>query len=372
MRRDFWCLATRTTSQTPPVRLSSLDAFRGFTMFWITAGAALVTALPTFSSSRLAHALAIELTHTPWQGFRYYDCIWPSLAMITGISLPFSFAKRSLTQTRAQILIHMWLRASILFLLGSLRESVANNAPYLIDFTSGLQAIAVGYLIAAYLAQRSPKFQAVIAGSIIIVHAFVLAFVPGPGFITGTYQKGPNLVRFVDLALLGRAEPDGWGVVLSSIPPIATTILGLMMGELLMTERTGISKARIIATTGISLTLAGFAISPIIPIVMKIYTISYALLASGWACILFAFFYWIIDVRGNRRWAFPLEVIGMNALAGYLGVEILPIDRMVSIFSNPLATKLGFPEQLFSALAIMLVVWSVLYWMYKRKIFLRA
>jgi predicted acyltransferase len=160
--------------------------------------------------------------------------------------------------------------------------------------------------------------------------------------------------------------------VLSAIPTISTTLLGLLLGELLMSNRPARTKLKAIAAAGLGGVALGLLLSPLVPVVMKLWTTSYGLLSAGWACLEFLLFYWIVDVLGYRKWSFPFVVIGMNAVAIYLGVSIVRFGSIVGVFSKPLAAQMGVFDPLFSAAAVLLVEWLVLFWMYKRKIFIRA
>jgi len=353
-------------------RLVSLDAFRGFTMFWIVGGKNLLGALQQLNQNALLGFLTYQLDHSLWEGLRFYDVIWPSFMLMVGMSIPFSFAKRSLSQTRRQILTSAAGRAAILFLLGSLRTSVSSGAPTLIELSSALQPIAVAYLVASFLAGSSARTQAAAGAGLLAGYAALLAFVPAPGIPAGAYVKDANVVTAVDLAVLGRAHEEGWGTVLSTIPTISTTILGLLVGGLLMSDRSARAKARIIAITGLGGLALGFGLSPFLPVVMKLWTASYGLASAGWACLLFLCFYWITDVQGRRRWAFPFVVIGMNAIAAYLGPTLIPIRRIAGIFTKGAAAELGSFGTLFTAVTVLVAEWLILYWMYRRKIFLKA
>lgn len=353
-------------------RLFSLDVFRGWTMFWIVGGTGLVAGLQALTPSPVINGMVYELNHTDWQGLRFYDLIWPSFMLMTGMSLPFSYAKRSLTQTHYQIFLRVLRRFAVLFLLGSLRESIHFNRPYLIELSSALQPIAIAYLAAFLMVRMSWRFQAAIGASILVFYACLLAFVPAPGIPAGSYGQAANLVLWTDMATVGRVLPEHWGTVICTLPTISTTILGMLLGELLMTSRPAAQKMKIIALTGLSCVVLGWALNPVIPIVMKIWTTSYGLASAGWACLMFLFFYWLIDVRGSRKWAFPFVVIGMNAVAIYMSASIIPWSKVVTIFTNPLAGTLGSIATLFHAIMVLLVEWLVLYWMYKRRIFLTA
>jgi predicted acyltransferase len=263
-------------------------------------------------------------------------------------------------------------RFAVLFLLGSLRESIQFNHPYLVELSSALQPIAVAYLAAFLLIRKSWKFQASIGAGILVFYALLLAFVPATGVPAGSYDRNANLVLWTDLVSLGRVLPEHWGTVICTLPTISTTILGMLMGELLMTNRSTASKMKIIGLVGLSSVALGWALNPVIPIVMKIWTTSYGLASAGFACLMFLAFYWLIDVLCFRKLAFPFLVIGMNAVAIYMSESIIPWSKTVAIFTHPLASTLGSFTPLFHAIAVLSVEWLVLYWMYKRKIFLTA
>ncbi len=353
-------------------RLLSLDAFRGWTMFWIVGGAALVEGLQALHPNAVLNGVVYELNHTDWQGLRFYDLIWPSFMMMTGMSLPFSYAKRSLTQTHHQIFMRVLQRFLVLFLLGSLRESISFHHPYLIELSSALQPIAVAYLAAFLIVRKSWRVQAITGASILVFYALLLAFVPAPGVPAGSYDRNANLVLWTDMATVGRVLPEHWGTVICTLPTISTTILGMLLGELLMTKRSAADKMKIIGAVGLSAVVLGWALNPVIPIVMKIWTTSYGLASAGFACLMFLVFYWLIDVRGYRKLAFPFVVIGMNAVAIYMSESIIPWSKTIAIFTQPLAGALGSLTPLIHAIAVLTVEWLVLYWMYKRKIFLTA
>src|SRR5437870_813180 len=286
-------------------RLASLDAFRGFVMLWIIGGEGLMVGLAALGHNRVIEAIVYELGHSPWQGLRFYDCIWPSFMLMVGVSVPLSFAKRSLTQTYHQQLVHAAQRAIVLFLLGSLRESALIGSPYLIELSSALQPIAIAYFVGVLVVRKSWRFQALLGAAILAGYGLLLAFIPAPGISAGSYQYNHNLVHWVDIALLGQVHWDrwpyakeGWGTVLSTIPTVATTLLGLLIGELLMTAHSKESKAKFIGGIGLFCIVTGYATSLVVPVVMKMWTVSYGLLSAGWACLMLLFFYWLIDVRG--------------------------------------------------------------------------
>ena len=369
--------ASATAPKLATARLVSLDVFRGFIMFWIVGGGALAIGLQALGHNRIIDTVIYQLNHSPWEGLRFYDCIWPSFMLMVGVSIPFSFAKRSLTQTHQQMLFHALRRFFILFLLGGIRESVNLGSPRIIELSSALQPIAVASLVAFLLVRKSWKFQAIVCASILVGYLLLLALIPVPGVGTVSYRQGANLVYAVDKALLPHRAGEavfleGWGTILSIIPTISTTILGLLFGGLLRRPLTAQRKMTIIGVTGLGGLVVGYALSFSVPVVMKMWTASYGILSASWACLMFLFFYWIVDVLGYRRWAFVFVVIGMNALAVYLCDTATRLHDIVGIFTRGPAAAIGAFGPLIAALAFFAVEWSILYWMFKRKLFLTA
>jgi predicted acyltransferase len=369
----------RIPALAAPERLSSLDALRGFIMLWIIGGDGLMVALAALAHNRVIDAVVHQLSHSPWQGLRFYDCIWPCFMLMVGVSVPLSFAKRSLTQTYHQQLAHAAKRAIVLFLLGSVRESVLLGSPYLIELSSALQPIAIAYFLAVLVVRRSWRFQALLGAGILTGYALVLALIPGPGISAGSYEFNHNLVHWVDIALLGQAHWDrwpyaqeGWGTVLSMIPTISTTLLGLLIGELLMSARSKQSKAKFLAGVGLACLTIGYGISPLVPIVMKMWTTSYGLISAGWACLMLLAFYWLVDIRGYRKWVFPLTVIGMNAIFIYMFTSLVHVGPIVDVFTMDIVQVVPKAGLLLQQLAVLLVEWLILFWMYKRSIFVKA
>jgi predicted acyltransferase len=356
-------------------RLVSLDTLRGFTMFMIVGGDSLIKSLESFGHFKITDFLVRQVDHSPWEGLRYYDCIWPCFMLMVGVSIPFAYAKRSLTQSYPQMLWHAIIRFAVLFLLGSLRESVSLDSPRLIELSSALQPIAVAYLVSFLLIRKSWKFQAVTGLLILLVYGLAVALIPVPSVGSGSYVQNANLVWFMDRTLLpGRIGEDvfleGWGTMISMIPPISTTILGVLMGRLLMSRQTAGYKIRIMALTCAGVLATGYVISIFVPVVMKMWTVSYGLISAGWACTMLLTFYWFIDVLGYKKWTYFFVVIGVNALAIYLSDTVMRLSTISGVFTKDLAELMGSFGPIFTVLVFIGLEWIILNWMYKRKIFL--
>jgi predicted acyltransferase len=245
--------------------------------------------------------------------------------------------------------------------------------------SSALQPIAIAYFVAVLVVRKSWRFQALLGAAILAGYALILAFIPAPGISAGSYQYNHNLVHWVDIALLGQTHWDlwpyakeGWGTVLSTIPTISTTLLGLLIGELLMSARPKETKAKFIAGIGLGCLAIGYGTTLFVPVVMKMWTTSYGLMSAGWASLMLLSFYWLIDIRGYRKWAFPLKVIGMNAIFIYIFASIIHLDPIVGVFTRGIVKLWPNSELLFQQMAILAVEWVILFWMYKRGIFVKA
>ena len=228
------------------------------------------------------------------------------------------------------------------------------------------------------LVRKSPRFQIAVGALILTGYGLLLALVPAPGIPAGTYQLNHNLVNAVDVALLRDHwlrwpyAPEGWGTVLSTIPTVSTTILGMIVGESLTSARGKQAKLKSIVVTGLSCLVLGYALSPFIPVIMKMWTTSYGLVSAGWACLMFALVYWLVDIRGYRKWCFPFVVIGSNAVFIYMFTSLLHLDRGMRIFTAGISRALGRGGPLFHELSVIAAEWIILFWMFKRKIFIKA
>jgi predicted acyltransferase len=370
------------TSSTPlqrEERLVSLDTFRGIIMFCIAAGGgAVITRLLALKPTVLFNAILLEFHHSIWEGLHFYDCIWPSFMLMVGISIPLSFAKRSRTQTYPQMFRHAVTRFAVIFLLGTVQGSIITGAPEWYGELSGvLQPIAIAYLVAFLLVRKRQWIQAAVGGSILATNALIMAFVPAQGVPAGSYQEMTNIVRCVDIRVLGRTYLPGnldgvGGTVLCMWYSIPITILGMLIGEWLMSTRSKENKVKMVAGAGFFCLAAGYTLSPIVPVIFKLVTASFVLVSAGWASLMFLFMYWTIDIRGHRRWTLPFVVIGCNSIFIYMFPSFVPMDHLVSIFTKGMLGTSAHMESLLQAVVVLVVQWLMLFWMYRNKILIKV
>jgi heparan-alpha-glucosaminide N-acetyltransferase len=385
-------------------RIGSIDAFRGFVMFLMLAEAMrLWTLQRAFPESRLWSIVAFNTTHVPWQGCSLHDLIQPAFSFLVGAALPFSIAsRRARGDTFGRMLAHAIWRSAALILLGIFLRSLSRGQTYW-TFEDTLTQIGLGYTFLFLLAFASLRVQ--IAAFSALLVGFWLAFViyplPGPGFdytqvgvpadwphlYTGFlahFNKNSNLAWAFDvwfLNLFPREKPflfngGGWST-LSFIPTLATMMLGMWAGIALRMARPPVDKLKALVAGGIVLMLAGAVLDwlHICPIVKRIWTSSYTLYTGGLVVLMLAAFYAAIDWKGWRRWSFPLLVIGANSIAVYVmswTMESFVASALVRHLGTAPFLVFGPPfEPVLRGFGVLLVFWLILYWMYRRKIFLR-
>ena len=349
--------------------------------------------------------LAHHQTHVEWVGCSLHDLIQPSFSFLVGVSLPFSIAaRRRKGSSTARMFGHAAWRAVLLILLGVFLRSIHAEQTYW-TFEDTLTQIGLGYFFLFALGFRTIREQWICLAVILIGYwaAFALYPLPGAGFdyaavgvsadwlreyghsgFAAHWQKNSNLAWAFDtwwLNLWPRAEPftyhGGGYATLSFIPTLGTMILGLAAGNWLIADRPAPETLkRLLVAGGIGLA-AGWLLDAagLCPNVKRIWTPSWTLFSGGWCFLLMAGFYWLIDVRGWRRWAFWLVVVGTNSIAAYMIAHLFD----AFIFAN-LTIHLG-PEffamfgeafkPLFHGAAVLLSYWLILFWMYRNKVYIK-
>ncbi len=388
----------------PLTRLSSLDALRGTVMaLMLNEATRLHEVARAFPHSTFWAVIAYNTDHVDWQGCSLHDLIQPAFSFLVGAALPFSIASRKAKgQTFWEMLGHAVWRALVLIVLGILLRSIRQSQTYF-TFEDTLTQIGLGYVFLFLLGFTRVRTQVIVTVLILICFwgAFALYPAPGANFdyphvgvpanwehnYTGFlshFNKNSNLSWAFDvwfLNLFPREEPfvyntGGWST-LSFIPTLATMILGLITGEWLKTDKTKEQKLLGLVIGGAGLTLLGLMCQwlGICPIVKRVWTSSYTLYSAGLVVLMLAGFYALLDWKGWRRWAFPLIVIGMNSIAIYVMSWTMEdfVRKGLETHLGGIMSALVSPTFLPAAygLGVMLIFWGILYWMYRRKIFLR-
>jgi predicted acyltransferase len=384
-------------------RVGSIDAFRGLVMLLMMSEAlnvdVVARALPGSSFWAFFNR---QQSHTDWIGCSLHDLIQPGFSFLVGVALPFSLLRRiTAGQPEWQRTLHAFWRALILIFLGVFLRSIIHSQTYW-TFKDTLAQIGLGYGFLYLLASRSVRTQWTALGLILVGYwlLFALYPLPGPNFdwakagsspahllpgFAGHWSLNTNPAWAFDvwfLNLFPHEHPfmyadDGGYSTLNFIPTLGTMILGLRTGGVLRSERAPLDKVRWLVIAGGASLAVGWLLGAvgICPVVKRIWTPSWVLFSGGWCLLILAGFYLIIDIWSRRTWAFPLKVVGMNSIAAYM-ISWLFADFIAAALLRHLGRGafdiLGDTyEPFLLGASVMLVEWLLLWWLYRRKIFLR-
>jgi len=373
-------MINETKSETK--RLYSLDALRGFDMFWIMGGDSIFIGLASLTGWPLFKWCAEQLDHVPWNGFHFYDMIFPLFLFIAGISFPFSFAKRTLSgETRRSLYWHIISRGLILVILGILYNNAVSFDFANMRYGSVLGRIGLAWMFAALifintkLRFRIAWFWALIIGYWLLLLLFPVHHL---GF-TDIFSREGNLTSYIDRLLmpgklyLGNHDPEG---LLSTIPAISTALLGMLTGEFLMSQYLNNKPYRrvlLMVLAAIGLMIIGQLWNIVFPINKNLWTSSFVCFVGGLSLLLFTLFYLVIDVWNYRKWAFFFVVIGMNPITIYMAQRIINFRSASKFFFGGLISL--FPadwSSFLNGIAITAIGWIFLYILFRKKIFLKV
>jgi predicted acyltransferase len=359
-------------------RVMSIDALRGFDMFWIIGGGAIFASLHDIFNSPATEFIRTQLTHVKWEGFRFEDLIMPLFLFIVGVVMPYSFEKRRLAgQSKVRLYLHILKRTVILFVLGMVAQGqlLEFDISKLHIFSNTLQAIAAGYIISTIIMLNlGIRWQIAVTGILLLLFWALMMLVPFPGRGADVLMPDSNLAIYIDRIIFGSFidgtdPPYTW--ILSSMTFACTVMLGVMAGHLLRSDKVGIRKVLWLLVIGAGCIVAGLLWSLCFPIIKHLWTSSFVLFSGGICYILLALFYLVIDVLGFRIWAFGFVVIGMNAITVYMAVHLVNFRYISSVLIGGLEKYTGNWYPFIHALAGFAVVWLILWWMYRKKTFIK-
>jgi heparan-alpha-glucosaminide N-acetyltransferase len=389
---------------TVAARQTSVDVYRGFVMFLMMAEVLhLCRVSKAVPGNLFWQFLCYHQSHVEWIGCSLHDLIQPSFSFLVGVALPYSIASRlARGQTPVNMTLHAAWRALVLILLGVFLRSTSRPLTNW-TFEDTLSQIGLGYCFLFLLGFRPMRDQWIGLAIVLIGYwaAFALYPLPPPGFdysqvgvpkdwphlmsgFAAHWNKNSNLAWAFDtwfLNLFPRQKPfafNGGGyATLSFIPTLGTMILGLIAGGILRSGRPAWAKVRWFVVAGITCLLAGaiFGWLGVCPVVKRIWTPSWVLFSGGWCFLLTAAFFLVIDILGKKGWSFPLMVIGMNSIAAYCIAHLFEgfiLKNLETHFGKSAFEIFGSAYQPFiHGAATLLVMWLILFWMYRRKLFLR-
>jgi predicted acyltransferase len=358
-------------------RLVSLDALRGFDMFWIVGGEEIVHALHKISDNGAVSLIAAQMDHKQWEGFAFYDLIFPLFVFIVGVSLVFSLSKTIARDGRAAVVLRLVRRAVLLYALGVISYGGFATPFEQIRLLGVLQRIALCYLFAGLaFCFLSTRAQIVLRATLLIGYCALLTWVPVPGGGPGNFSEGKNLANYVDAQYLPLRkwdtdhDPEG---LLSTLPAIATCLLGVFAGTLLRrTDRSDRQKLLWLILGGLTLVALGWLWGLQFPVIKKIWTSSYVLVAGGYSCLLLAAFYQVVDVWKYRAWAQPFVWIGMNSITIYMAHNLIDFKKIAQrLVGGDLNDSMGRYGELAIAAVVVILTFALCRFLYVRKIFLR-
>lgn len=356
-------------------RLRSLDALRGFDMFWIIGGGEVVKGLAKGLDTPVLNAFVPQLEHVRWQGLHGWDVIWPLFMFIVGAAIPLSMERRMAAgATKRSLFLHALWRSVLLFAIGTITQGnlLAWDLSAFRPCYSVLHGIAAGYLIAVTVVLTvRPRGRVVVLAVFLLLYWALLVLVPVPGVGRGVLTPTGNLAAYVDRALLGRFHYGENTWFLSYLGFGATVLLGVFAGECLASNRSAKSKILLLTIAGFACIAQGMLWSIEFPIIKLLWTSSFVLVTGGISFLVLALFYWIIDVLGHDRWAFFFIVIGMNSLAVYVATMLFDFRAIADVFVGRLLPRLGRWDMFTQAVVTLAVIWSLLLWMYRKKSFIR-
>ncbi|MBP1225641.1 acyltransferase family protein [Flavobacterium sp. 1355] len=357
-------------------RLMSVDVLRGFDLLMIIVADRFFYNLNTAAKTNFTKTLADQFEHPEWIGFHLYDVIMPLFLFVVGVVIPFSLGKRNAeTGSNFNVYKHILRRFVILFILGWI---VQGNLLFL-DlskfqiFSNTLQAIAVGYLFscAAYL-NLSQKGRYIFFITCLILYAVLLSV---PNFFGHSFELLPNknLPIYIDQQVFGRFyDQTQYSWLLTGLGFTATTMSGLFAGELLLSSLSRQKIANYLFLIGITAIAISLIIGLWHPIIKKIWTSSFVIFSSGISFVLLALFYWLVDVKGYTKWAYPFRVIGLNAIAAYVGSHVLNFSLIAKQVFFGFEQFMGAYYDAFCDLAGFGILYFILWYMHKNKTYIKV
>lgn len=348
-------------------RYLALDAFRGFIMLILVADgfglAGLAKRNPAFMG------IASQFDHRPWEWIAFWDLIQPAFMFMVGVAMPFALARRvEKGATRGQLLHHVAIRSLRLLLMSQILLSIQRNGLFF-QLTNVLAQIAITYFLCFLIMQLRFRWQAAVASLILIGHWAL--YVMFPGADGAFFSKTTNIGAVIDHFVFGRDNPGYW-VSINFITSTATTLFGVWTGQLLASHRTHAQKMRVLAAAAVACLALGLLIHPWNPIIKRICTSSFTIYSTGWVLLMLLAFYWVVEVKGYRKWTFPLIVVGANSIFIYSVDMILHgwLNKSVAVFTGDYRW-LGDFAPVAQSCTVLAVLWYLCYWLYGKKIFFK-
>jgi predicted acyltransferase len=367
-------VAPRDTSNISD-RLLSLDFFRGLTMFLLIGESTHIYArlVSPAAQGTLLQTIGTQFEHHPWNGLHFWDLVQPFFMFIVGVALAFSVVKREQRgESRARITRHAVVRALLLLLLGWALYCIGPGR-ITFRFQNVLAQLSVTYIIAFLMLRRPAREQIALSFCLILLTELIYRLFWVPGY-NQPFVPDHNFGSWLDMRLSGELSSDHW-VSFNAIPTTAHTMWGVLAGQWLMSVQRPKKKIAVLALTGAAGIAMGFALTAVSPMIKRICTSSFVIASGGFCLLALALSYWFIDILRVRRWTKFFTVVGMNSFFIYLFTEsggTSWVIRLVRPFTAGFTGWAGkLPAEITTSLVAWAVLWSMCYWLYRRKIVIK-
>ena len=360
-------------------RLVSLDVFRGAVMFLLLAEHADLYYLFTFVApdNPVFSMLVNHFFHHEWHGMHFWDLIQPYFTYVIGVAMVFSLKKRQQEgESWMQTFRHIIFRCAILFFLGIIIRSVAQRK-IVWDLWNILTLLSVNIFITFLIFRFRDSTKLAVSFGLLLLTELLYRFFMVNGF-DQPFVKGHNLGSFIDMLLMGKTHPDGW-VFINCLPTTAHAIWGLLTGNLLLSQRNAIDKFKILVTAGLAAIAIGQGMDllNVSPINKHLSTIAFMIVSGGWCVITYSFLYWLVDIRGHKKWTVFFIAIGMNPIFIYVfsrTVGKMWFNGFIAQVIRGIMSLTGFSQGIVNLTAYMTILgleWCLCYWLYKKRIFIK-
>jgi predicted acyltransferase len=356
-------------------RLTSLDFYRGLTMFLLigeATGLYELLRLPAFQG-RFLGTIGWQLEHHPWNGLHFWDLIQPFFMFIVGVAMPFSFGKRwQRGDSWRKTLHHALIRSGLLLLFGwALYCIVPGRLTF--ELWNVLAQLSFTYLVAFLFMRKPARVQIGVTFLFLIATELLYRLWPVAGF-NQPFVPDHNFGSWMDLVLMHKLDSDHW-VAFNAVPTAAHTMWGVLAGQVLMSSRTSLKKIRLLAIPGLIGVVVGYALNPWTPIIKRIASTSFVIVSGGWCLLALALCYWLIDVKKLKKWTVFFNIVGTNPLLIYLFTMTGGawwFSRIAKPFTTGLFAWAGaLQAEIVTSLVVWGMLWLLCFWLYKRRIFIR-
>ncbi len=368
----------KTATSASPVlneRITSVDFFRGLTMFLLIGESTRMYDYINEIDNGFFHFIGTQLSHHEWHGLHFWDLIQPFFMFIVGVAIPFAVANRKRKgATDRSLYLHALKRSALLFFLG-LALYTAGEDKIVFRLQNVLAQLSVTYLVAFLIMRWKWFYQLALSLVLLLVSDLAYRFFPVAGF-NQPWEPFQNLGSWVNNWLEGTDKASIWAS-LNAVSTTAHTIWGVLCGKLLMESKSAAEKIKILLIAGVVALVVGFGLDwlSVTPIIKKIATASFVFASGGWAMLVLALSYWMIDVKKWAAGTWVFIAVGMNCIFIYLVFSLGGADILARIYKPFITAFLGWTGQIFTAMLISSAVWFSLwyatYWMYQKKIFIK-